>query len=374
MQKITILALHLDYGGIEKYISYLCKMFENKYDIEIICTYKFQPKPAFEFSNKIKIRYLIENDLKDLSIKELLKKKEFLKIIKEVSRRIKIKKLSYKLNKQVIQNLDTDYIITTRTFHNKIVNKYAKKDIIKIATEHNHHNNDKKYINDLVKSITNFDYFILCTKELYDYYKDMVNPKCVLIPNPVIIDSKITSKLNNKNIISVGRLSPEKGFEDLIDVMKIISKKDKDITLTICGDGYLRSKVEEKIKDLNLENKVKLLGFVKGKDLENAYVNSSLYVMPSISECFGLVLLEAMHYGLPCLSFDSASGARELLGNDTGILIKDRNKEEMANKVIELLNNKKELTKYSKKSLDKVSNYRIEKIYDLWEKEILNNN
>ena len=46
----------------------------------------------------------------------------------------------------------------------------------------------------------------------------------------------------------------------------------------------------------------------------------------------------------------------------------------MANKVIELLNNKKELTKYSKKSLDKVSNYRIEKIYDLWEKEILNNN
>ena len=140
MQKITILALHLDYGGIEKYISYLCKMFENKYDIEIICTYKFQPKPAFEFSNKIKIRYLIENDLKDLSIKELLKKKEFLKIIKEVSRRIKIKKLSYKLNKQAIQNLDTDYIITTRTFHNKIVNKYAKKDIIKIATEHNHHN------------------------------------------------------------------------------------------------------------------------------------------------------------------------------------------------------------------------------------------
>ena len=107
-QKITILALHLDYGGIEKYISLLCKMFDKEYDIEIICTYKFQPKPAFEFSNKIKIRYLIENDLKDLSIKELLKKKEFLKIIKEVSRRIKIKKLSYKLNKQAIQNLDTD--------------------------------------------------------------------------------------------------------------------------------------------------------------------------------------------------------------------------------------------------------------------------
>lgn len=371
MQKITILALHLDYGGIEKYISYLCKMFENKYDIEIICTYKFQPKPAFDFSNKIKIRYLIEDNLNDLSIKELLKKKEFFKIVKEISRRIKIKKLSYKLNKQAVQSLDTDYLITTRTFHNKIVNKYAKKGITKIATEHNHHNNDKKYINNLVKSITNFDYFIVCTKELYDYYKDIVNPKCILIPNPIIIDNNITSKLNNKNIVSVGRLSPEKGFEDLIDVMEIISKKDKDITLTICGDGYLRNKVEEKIKDLKLEKKVKLLGFVKGKTLENAYVNSSLYVMPSISECFGLVLLEAMQYGLPCISFDSASGARELLGNNTGILIKERNKELMASTIIELLNNKKELTEYSKKSLKKVSNYSIEKTNEIWEKEIL---
>lgn len=374
MQKITILALHLDYGGIEKYISYLCKMFEDKYDVEIICTYKFQPKPAFDFSNKIKIRYLIEDNLKDLSIKELLKKKQFFKIIKEVSRRLKVKRLSYKLNKQAVKTLDTDYLITTREYHNKIVNKYAKKNIITIATEHNHHNNNKKYINNLVKSITNFDYFILCTKELYDYYKKIVNPKCILIPNPVVIDNNITSKLNNKNIVSVGRLSVEKGFEDLIDVMKIISEKDKEVTLTICGDGYLKNKIEAKIKSLNLEKKIKLLGFVKGKSLEEAYAKSSLYVMPSISECFGLVLLEAMHYGLPCISFDSASGARELLGNNTGILIKDRNKEEMALKIIELLNNKKELTEYSKKSLKKVSNYSLEKINKMWEKEILNHN
>ena len=70
MQKITILALHLDYGGIEKYISYLCKMFENKYDIEIICTYKFQPKPAFEYYNKITITQIIENDRKKNTNKE----------------------------------------------------------------------------------------------------------------------------------------------------------------------------------------------------------------------------------------------------------------------------------------------------------------
>ena len=61
MQKITIFALHLDYGGIEKYISYFCKMFEKKYNIEIICTYKMNSTPAFEFSKNINIKYLIES-------------------------------------------------------------------------------------------------------------------------------------------------------------------------------------------------------------------------------------------------------------------------------------------------------------------------
>ena len=53
MKKITILALHLGFGGVEKYISSLCKMLEEDYQIEIISTYKVSDKPAFNFSNKI---------------------------------------------------------------------------------------------------------------------------------------------------------------------------------------------------------------------------------------------------------------------------------------------------------------------------------
>ncbi len=371
MQKITIFSLHLDFGGIEKYISYLCKMFEEEYDIEIICTYKLNDKPAFNFSDKIKIKYLIDKDLKDKSIKDLIKKRKFLKALKEVLRRIKIKYLANKLNKEEAKKLNTDYVITTREEHNKIINKYAPKKIITIATEHNYHNNDNKYVKRLIKSVSNFNYFIISTKELYEYYKDKVNPKCILISNPVIIEGNNKSKLNNKNIVSVGRLSPEKGFEDLLDVMKIVTKYDNNIKLNICGDGYLRNKIEEKIKVLRLEKNVKLLGFVKDKELENAYLNASLYVMPSISECFGLVLLEAMHYGLPCIAFDNASGPKELLSKNTGILIKNRNKEDMAKRIVQILNDKKELQKYSKQSLIKVKDYSIDKIYNTWKKEIL---
>lgn len=370
MKKITILALHLNYGGIEKYISYLCKMFENDYRLEIIVTYKYADKPAFAFSDKVDIKYLT-NDFPDrVSIKKLLHKCAVFEIAKEMVRRIKLKSLAFRQNKKTIKNLETDYIITTRIYHNKIVNKYFKgKNTIKIATEHNYHNNNEKYTKDVVNSTTNFDYFIHCTDELYNYYKPIIKgPKNVRIYNPVYIPNNCKSNLDSYNIISVGRLSDEKGFVDLIEVMKNLNEINPKVRLTICGDGYQRAEIEKMLKVYDLEKKVTLTGFVEGKKLAEAFKNASLYVLPSKSEAFGLVLLEAMHYGLPCIAFDSASGARNLLKNDVGILVKNRDISEMAKKINELLIDKKKLKEYSIKSIKCVGEYSLEKIYEHWKK------
>lgn len=355
-RKITILAMHLSFGGIEKYISSLCRMLESDYDIEIITTYKFQEKPAFDFSKNIKIKYLINENPTTISIKKLIKSFNLYGALKEIIRRINFKYLSYKLNVKEIKNLKGDIVITTRTYHNKLVNKYCNPNIIKIATEHNYHNNDKKYVNSLLSSITNFNYFVVCTKELYDYYKKYYDEKrLVLISNPVDIDYKGITKLDTKQIISVGRLSPEKGHIDLIETMSYVSNLDKDIKLVICGDGYIRNYLEDEIKKRNLEKVVEIKGFLKGENLYKAYIKSSLFVLPSISESFGIVLLEAMHFGLPCISFPS-SGAKELLKNNTGVIIENRDKEKLAKKIVEMLNNKEELKKYQKRSLEKVKN------------------
>ena len=88
--------------------------------------------------------------------------------------------------------------------------------------------------------------------------------------------------------------------------------------------------------------------------------------MPSKSEAFGLVLLEAMNYGVPCVAFDSASGARELLKDNVGILIKNRNKKVMAKKIVDLLNDKNRLKQYQNKSLKQVKNYSIDSVKKEW--------
>ena len=75
------------------------------------------------------------------------------------------------------------------------------------------------------------------------------------------------------------------------------------------------------------------------------YLKSSLYVMSSLSESFGIVLLESMNFGVPCIAFCSAKGAKKILDDVKFTVIEDRNINEMSKVIIELLNDKKNLLK-----------------------------
>lgn len=366
MKKITILALHLNFGGVEKYISSLCKMLEEDYQIEIISTYKILEKPAFEFSDKIKITYLINDKPYKQEFSDAIKNKKIISAIKYLFKNIYILILKHLKNIKAIKNIDSDIIITTRSFHNKLVGKYAKKDIVKIATEHNYHNNNNKYINNLVKSLKNFDYLIVVSKELQKFYQDKIgNTRCIYIPN--VID-KIYDKPKyntNHNLISVGRLEHEKGFSDLIDIIDMVRKKIPDIKLNLIGDGSLKEELSNKIKNLNLNDNIIMHGFLNHEKIEKIMLESSLYVMSSLSESFGLVLIEAMSYGVPCIAFSSASGAKEVIENKE-LLIENRDKDDYANLVIRLINDKEKLIKEGKESYKDCQKYLINNVKNKW--------
>ena len=136
--KITILALHLGYGGIEKFISNIANMFAEEYDVEIISVYKLYEKPPFYIKPNIKITYLLEN-LKP-NKEELFSSLKGFKLINSIKQAfisLKIIFLKKNLMKRAIKNLTSDVVISTIIHHNRLVAKYGKKNTIKIATEHN---------------------------------------------------------------------------------------------------------------------------------------------------------------------------------------------------------------------------------------------
>lgn len=373
MKKITILCLHLGVGGIEKYISSLSKMLEQNYKIEIISTYKTLDKPAFDFSDKVKIKYLINDRPYKEELKDSIKKLKLISIVKYLFKNAKLLMLKYSENIKIIKSINSDYIITTRDFHNKLVGKYAKDKIIKIATEHNHHNNNSRYIKKVVTSLKNIDYFVVVSEDLKEFYKNKIgDTKCLYIPN-VIDNIYDKPKYNtNYNLVSVGRFSKEKAFEDLIEVIGIVKKDIPNIHLNLVGDGNLKNDITNKIESLDLKENIKLCGYLSQSEIKKVMLDSSLYIMTSLTESFGLVLIEANSYGIPCIAFDSASGAKQIIENKE-LLISNRDKEKMAKLIVKLLKDKDKLQAYGKEAYNNCQKYLLANVKKKW-LDLLSNN
>ena len=372
-RNIVILALHLGAGGAEKVICNVANILCKNNNVTIISTYKLSDKPAFEIDEKVKIEYLMTNlQPNKRQLKTALKHLHIIDFIKEAIHSMKILYLRKKLMIKKIKQIEADIIISTRILHNNWVGKYAKKGIIKIAQEHNYHNNNKKYIKKLIKSLKNIDYLMPTSKGLSNFYEGRIEKtKIKYIPNYVERKTDKVSELKNKVIISVGRLEPVKGFPDLIDVFAIFQKDHPEWSLKIVGKGSQEELLRNKIRAMNLQDKVFLIGEKNTEELAEEYYNASLYVMTSYSESFGLVLLEAASFGLPLIAFDSAEGAKEIIQNgQNGYLIQNRNKEEMSNKIEEIIENREQMITLAKNAKNVLNVFSKENVEKEW-KEFL---
>ena len=391
MKKVAILSLHLGYGGVEKSIVALANILCEKYQVEIICIYKLYDKPAFQIDDRVKVTYLIECDLpvrvssykvllahghliklfKKLT-KDYFSKLHFIKFFKDAFSGIFMYPKRFFVMKKAISNSNADIMISTRTFLNDWLSIYGKPSVVKIGWEHNHHHNNEKYAVDVVRSSKNLDYFVLVSKDLKRFYTKKLRKyscKCVYIPNMLDTIPKRLAPLEEKRLISVGRLSAEKGPLDLLKIFKQLLKKHPDWHLDIIGDGPEREKLEEYIETRNLKDKITLHGFQSKEYIDKMLHRSSLYIMTSYTESFGIVLLEAMSHGIPCVAFSSAEGAKEIISSGkNGYLIKNRNASAMMKKIEDLMRKddvRKEMGKEARKS---VKQYTKEVVQEDWYK------
>ena len=371
MKKISILSLHLGYGGIEKCVVTLANSLCDKYEVEIATCYKLYETSAFPIDERVKVKYL-NKDLKPNHdrFRNALKSKNIFKILKEGFYSLKVLRYRKKTMVEYISNCKSDVIISTRDIFNYWVCGYAKDDVLKIGWEHNHFHDNYRYANNVSRSAKKLDYLVLVSSELQKFYaKELSNSNCmcIYIPNSIESLPSKSASLKNKKLISVGRLSHEKGYIDLLHLYRKIETDYPDWTLDIIGDGVEREKLEKYISKYNLEEKVKLHGFQSKEVIDKLLDESSIYLMTSLTESFGIVLIEAMSHGVPCIAYDSAEGAREIINSgENGYLIKNRNMEVMAMKVEDLIKNKEERIKIGKQARQSVKKYTSDIVSEEW--------
>ncbi len=208
----------------------------------------------------------------------------------------------------------------------------------------------------------------LTKEDMYAYKNNIKNIRAKLdyIYNPTPFENPEKSKLNSSIVLTVGRLTYQKGYDILLDVWKKVEEKNNKLELQIVGDGEDKSKLQEKAKSLKLK-KVVFVGVTS--EIHKYYKNALMYVSTSRFEGLPMCMIEAQTFGLPIISFEYKNGPREIIQDGkTGFIIKDYNIGEMAKKIIELAKDKQRIKEFS----DNISieNFKLEEIIEKWQKTI----
>lgn len=139
---------------------------------------------------------------------------------------------------------------------------------------------------------------------------------------------------DEKIVLFLGRITIQKGPDYFLYAAKKVLEKEKNVKFIIAGSGDMEPFIIEKAAELGIANKVLFAGFLRGKDIDRAYRLADVYVMPSVSEPFGITPLEAIRNGTPVI-ISKQSGVSEVLTHALKVNFWDVN--EMANKIIAVL-------------------------------------
>ena len=212
----------------------------------------------------------------------------------------------------------------------------------------------------LIKETQRLDKIVVLTIEDLQQWKKTNNNVCQIY-NPLPYESLEVSSLTTKNIISIGRLSPQKNYISLIRAWKIVNAKHPTWHLNILGEGELKEQLHEEIRRYDLESTFHLCGRIEHVNQE--YLRSCAFVMSSSFEGFPMVLLEAASFGLPLISYDCYCGPKDIIENGkNGVLVKLNDEQALADAICQVIENeafRKEMGHLAKISSQRFSQKNI---------------
>ena len=171
---------------------------------------------------------------------------------------------------------------------------------------------------------------------------ERIDPKkIVVIPNAVRLERDEEMKRCRDDeakitIGTLGRLTVEKDQKCFVAAIPhLLTSSIPHLNFIIAGEGVLRTELEQQVKDLGVEDKVTFLGFVPENKKIEVYSSFDIFVFPSLAEGFGIVLIEAMALGLPCVVSDLP--VLKEVGNDAVKFFKSADSADLAGKLIMLI-------------------------------------
>jgi len=217
---------------------------------------------------------------------------------------------------------------------------------------------------------------IALTNDMKNNIETFVEKEVIILPNGIDFSRFGNRKSNaTKNhtklipnqwlILFVGTLKPVKGLSYLIQAIYIlVSKGHENINLILVGDGEDRQYLKELTGKLNLSKNVNFVGQVPNDKIPYYMMCSDIFVLPSISEGFPLVILEAMASGLPIIATKVRGLPEIVIDRENGLLVDSKSSNDLADKILEMIYDDELRGKIAKNNLEKSLLYSWDKITD----------
>ena len=340
--------LHLGGGGERVVANLSNNLTEKNYKVTILSVGKRKPALPFEFNKKITIEYL-GTDL-DSSVKWLHK------IISLTRLRNYIKKLNEK-----------SIVLGVGNYPSLLLSMNGKSRMVKtIGCQHLAYNGIH-HIWAMLRRLffDNLDAIVVLTEKDKPRYQSL-NKQVVTIPNSFSFYPEQTAALVNTQLLTIGRMVPEKGFDKLIQVAGKVIQRCPHWKFKIIGDGPMYHTVREQIAHAGLQSNIEIAP--RSENVLNEYLESSIMVMTSKTEGLPMVLIEAQACGLPAVSFDCETGPSDIIvDNRTGFLVEQDDIETMADKIILLIEDNELRKKMGQEAHHRIVKFAPESVLAQWE-------
>ena len=357
-------------GGVERVVSVKANYYADQldYDVTIIVTEGKGRDCFFHISDKVRIINY------ELNFEELWRLFFFRKVMAYFRKQRRFKKML----KADLINIRPDFTVSTLRREINFLTEISDGSL-KIGELHvnraNYRNFDashtnplkrlfaKLWMNSLLGHLKRLDKMVVLTNSALHDWPELDN--VVKIPDtlPFKIDGK--SDLVAKRVVSIGRYAYDKGNDLLLQAWAVIEKKHPDWKLDIYGNGD-KETYQKQMVELGIDpNRCHLYGPIS--DVKKEYLSSSVFILPSRFEGFGLVIIEAMACGVPVVAFDCENGPRSIIDNGkTGFLIPPFDINVLAVEVMHLISDANLRKQIGANAQEAASKYDIDRIGQQW--------
>lgn len=349
---VAFVIIGLTSGGAERVLTLLANKFIEKFNVVIITLKK--TTPFYELHPEIRVEYCTENIEPSTGIIQALKSN--FRLFKKIKSYLK----QYRVDAAIA-------FITRANILTTLAGNQLKIPVV-ISDRNNPWEKDRVLAPIWLKArkwvYPRARFVVLQTKKIADFYRDFVpDGKIKIIPNPLNPNFVMKSVPKKNIILNVGRLDLQKNQKLLIQVFSEINPNDWE--LHIIGEGPERDNLEKLIVHSRMQDKIMLMG--RSETIEEHYQQSKIFAFTSNYEGFPNALLEAMAFGLPCISTDCPTGPSELIDNGVnGFLIPLGSRERLRINLLELMANEELRLNIGEKALLSVSKYHIDQISEQW--------